>query len=234
MPEKPLIGISLDHSNKKTYASYPWYALRQNYFDAIQQAGGIPLALPYDHGAIDKYITLVDGLLIPGGDDMDPLLYKDKEVHEKTLCNKIRSDFDHALMKKALEKKIPFLGICAGAQMLNVALGGTLYQHIPDILQDSYHEQKTPKHMCSHTISIEPHTRLYAIAGSSAEVNSTHHQAIKHLGDRLIVSAKAPDGIIEAIELQDDFFCVGVQWHPEYQTTSLDRCLFSEFIKASL
>lgn len=232
--KKPLIGITLDYSEDSRYAAYPWYALRENYFEAVERAGGVPLGLPYTYGCIDDFLDQIDGLIIPGGLDMHPKLYA-KSAHPLAHINDKRSDFDYVMLKKALERKTPFLGICAGQQMLNVVLGGTLHQHIPDTIPHALeHDQKIPRHLCSHPITIEAHTRLHAIAGTIlGSVNSTHHQAVDQLGKGLRVSAYAPDGVIEAIELEDHPFCMGVEWHPEYQQTALDRNLFVHFIQAA-
>jgi putative glutamine amidotransferase len=146
-----------------------------------------------------------------------------------------RDEYELEFIKKALGKNIPVFGICHGLQLINVIFGGTLIQHIPDHLDsDLNHEQPPPKHMPSHSIIIEEGTILRDLAPSSeVMVNSTHHQAIENIGKGLIVSASAPDGIIEAVESKDYKFLIGVQWHAEYLNSELDRNLFKRLIEAS-
>ena len=233
---KPLIGITLDHTEEKTYAHYPWYALRDNYVRAIEKMGGVPLLLPYVDDQVERYIDILDGLVIPGGDsDINPLFYGCAERHEKVVTKDHRARFELKLLEKALAKGIPYLGICLGLQVLNVQCGGTLIQHIPEIKPSPIcHKQTAPKHETTHQVSVQQNTlgaRLFQ--ASSFNVNSTHHQAIDRLGKGLVMNAQAEDGIIEGIELTNYGFCVGVQWHPEYLTTVQDQALFQAFVNAA-
>lgn len=231
---KPVIGITLDHEKAGGYSEFPWYALRQNYFDAVAKAGGTPVALPYHLDLVDGYLDCLHGVLIPGGFfDIDPIYFGASEVHQTVTTKQHRTDFDLALTRGALERGLPFLGICAGEQLLNVLRGGSLIQHIPDAVPGALiHEQEVSKDKPTHSIVIEPGTLLYDIAGSSkGMVNSTHHQAIKELGAGLSINARAPDGIIEGVEDPAYNFCLGVQWHPEYLSTSLDCRIFERFVK---
>ena len=131
---KPVIGITLDQEKAGGYAKhYPWYALRTHYSDAVAELGGIPFHLPYHKDLAAEYLERIDGLILTGGDfDIDPLLYGAAHKHEATITNSPRTDFEIAVTKIALERGMPILGICAGEQLLNVLLGGTLVQHIPD------------------------------------------------------------------------------------------------------
>lgn len=234
----PIIGISMDHGEKGGYALYPWYALRQNYCDAIRHAGGVALLLPFDDQAIDVYLDRIDGLMVPGGDlDVHPRLYGETPRSSFLRFNEKRSLFDANLVQRALQRKMPFLGICMGMQTLNVVMGGSLYQHIPDDHPNAMdHEQKNAKHETSHDITIALDSMLLTLNENqpTARVNSTHHQAIKNVAEKLKVTGHAPDGIIEAVEMVDDDypFCMGVQWHPEYESTALDRSVFQAFVKA--
>jgi putative glutamine amidotransferase len=231
---RPFIGITLDHHPGGGYSNYPWYALRQNYCDAVSDAGGIPVLIPYYDQHRAPYLDHIQGLLVPGGAfDIDPLKYGQRKRHKQVTVNRQRCDFDLLIIQEALKRRLPFLGICAGMQALNVALGGTLHQHIlQDIPGSLDHEQPPPHHLPSHAITIKENTRLFHMAQSaSVQVNSTHHQGVDCLGHGLRVSAQAPDGVIEAIELEDHPFFLGVEWHPEYQYTELDRSLFHHFIK---
>lgn len=231
---KPYIGVTLDHESSGEYSEYPWYALRQNYFEAIAKAGGIPIAIPYHISFVEKYLDLIQGLIIPGGFfDIDPSFFGRESKHETVVTKTYRTQFDLKIAESALDRNLPFLGICAGEQLLNVVRKGTLIQHIPDEIPDSLnHEQTEPKHQTTHQITIEPGTLLHDIAGSlTAMVNTTHHQAVKNLGQGITINARASDGVIEGIEDPSHRFCLGVQWHPEYQATSLDQKIFHRFVQ---
>lgn len=231
--KQPVIGITLDHEKSKSYSPYPWYALRENYSQCIEMAGGLPILLPYHDKGIDAYLEMIDGLLIPGGaHDVSPELYGSPEKHPKILLKSERTRFEAAIAKAALKRKIPLLGICGGQQLISVLKGGSLYQHLPDEVESSIdHEQKEAKHEATHTVSIVKETLLHKIVRrSEIRVNSTHHQAVKDPGQGVAVNASAEDGVIEGIEVQDHPFCLGVQWHPEYLSTEADADVFKAFI----
>lgn len=239
MHKNPVIGITLDlvsDSEKYKYARFPWYALRQNYANSVIKAGGIPVMIPYQMGAIDDILNMIDGLIIPGGDeDINPKFYGQTVQSDKVKTNDERGLFELTLLQKALEVDKPFLGICNGMQLLNVVLGGTLIQHIPDFApSDINHEQPDPKDVPSHLIHIKEGTMLASLSTQKELlVNSTHHQGIDKLGDGLVASAIAPDGIIEAIESSRHKFALGALWHPEYLNSELDMNLFSALICAT-
>lgn len=231
---KPYIGVILDHEPPGHYADFPWYALRQNYFDAIERAGGIPVGIPYHRDLVTPYLDVLQGLLVPGGFfDIHPSYFGTQDVHKTVITKDHRTQFERTMTTLALERGLPFLGICAGEQLLNVVRGGTLLQHIPEDIPNALeHEQKAPHDHPTHAIFIEPGTLLYDLAGcDQAEVNSTHHQAVKDLGKGLRVSARAPDGVIEGIEDASHRFCLGVEWHPEYGATDLDQKIFKRFVQ---
>ena len=240
MTYKPIIGITLDWEDSPTYSKmHPWYALRCNYASVISEHKGIPIILPYDFNAIDKYIKMIDGLMIPGGDyDLDPSVYGEEKASQTRAIRNNRSDFETLLIKKALAKNIPVLGICAGEQLLAAIHGGKLLQDIktahPEALQ---HEQKHLNiHMSktSHSVKITKNTLLHRIVQKEEiEVNSSHHQAVKSVGPEMIISATAPDGIIEAIELPKYKFALGVEWHPEYLASLEDSLIIKFFLEAS-
>ena len=239
-PRKPIIGITLDSaidSEKNKYSAFPWYALRKNYVDCVTLAGGIPVLLPHDLKALDEVVSIIDALIVPGGDeDINPRFYSEEIISSKVKTNDVRAEFEIELVRRVLEQDIPFLGICNGMQILNVVCGGSLIQHIPDYHKsDINHEQSAPKHIPSHPINIMQGTKLANIAKGSlkAEVNSTHHQAVKDLGRGLTVSATAPDGIIEAIESLNHRFAIGVEWHPEYLNSELDLNLFKKLVETA-
>lgn len=236
--KKPIIGITLDLANdneKYAYAKFPWYALRKNYADCVVQAGGLPIMIPYSND-IDGILNIIDGFLIPGGDeDIHPRFYGEHIISDKIKTNDSRAEFEFRLTEKALERKMPTLGICGGMQMINVVLGGSLIQHIPDCFDNGViHEQPDPKDVPTHSIFIEPNSLIAELANvSELKVNSTHHQALNKLGENLFVSARASDGVIEAVESEDFKFLVGVQWHCEYLNSDLDRNLFKRLVEES-
>ncbi|MEY3197218.1 MAG: hypothetical protein RLZZ59_586 [Pseudomonadota bacterium] len=235
--KKPVIGISLDLQNDNgdySYSKFPWYALRKNYSDSVSAAGGFPIMLPFDESAIEQALDLIDGLIVPGGDwDIDPIFYGQNIISQKVIINHDRTSYDMKLMKKALDRDMPILGICYGMQLMNVILGGDMIQDLKELRPtDINHEQPEPKNIDWHEIQIVSGTKLSKIARgvNIAKVNSTHHQAIDRVGSDLIISAVATDGIIEAIESTRHEFAIGVEWHPEYGMSDLDRALFKELI----
>jgi putative glutamine amidotransferase len=234
---KPRIGLSMDSSCKNHYSSYPWYALRKNYCESIVASGGIPLPLPHAVELIDDYLDLIDGLILTGGDfDHDPKLYGDTTVHPKTCLNSSRTTFEYELLKHALARKMPVLGICAGQQLLNIMYGGTLLQSISDAIPHALnHWQEECRHKPTHPIKITPGSLLAKAAKGQDEVyiNSSHRQAVNRVGEGLIMTAVASDGVIEAIEDPHHPFCLGVQWHPEFFVDALDRTLYQLFIAAA-
>mgnify|MGYP001214300577 CR=1 FL=1 len=234
--KKPLIGITLDEEDSKTYSKYPWYAARKNYSSSIEKAGGICIFLPNNLTAIDFYLNLINGLVVTGGDfDIDPKIYGEEIKSSKVTTKKDRTNFEFSISKKAIEKNIPLLGICGGQQLINVVQGGTLIQHLPDYKQSKInHEQTNPRDQASHYVNIYKNSKLYQyVKTEKMFVNSAHHQAVKDLGDNLIVNAYSEDGIIEGIEAIDKTFCVGVQWHPEFLIDKNDLNILKSFVKIS-
>ena len=235
--KKPIIGLSVDSSCDKYYSDYPWYALRENYCDSIHQVGGLPIMIPHNTDLIGSYLDIVDGIIVTGGNfDHDPKMYGEDFQHPKTILNPERSAFDFAIVKNTLERNIPFLGICAGQQMLNIVRGGTTLQHIPDDAPHALnHSQEECRHRPTHDINIVEGTLLAKCNQNTkvAAVNTSHHQAVKDIGRGLIINATAPDGIIEGIEDPSLPFCLGVQWHPEFFVCDLDREIYKQFILAA-
>lgn len=233
---KPLIGITLDAEEPGGYAKFPWYALRENYCSSIADAGGLPFPLTHDLSLIDATLSLIDGLLITGGDhDIDPAVYGDSTCHPTVKLKPKRSSFEIAIAQAALKKNIPILGICGGHQVINVALGGTLIQHIPDEVPGSMeHTQPNPRNESWHDITITKDSLLYKITETeSLHVNSGHHQAVKVPGKGVVINAHAPDGVIEGFEVPQYRFCLGVQWHPEFTITPQDAAIFKAFVDAT-
>lgn len=236
MSKKPLIGITLDSQEPGTYSNYPWYALRENYCTAIVNAGAIPFPLAHDLCLVEDYLDLIDGLMITGGGhDVDPFLYGSQERHPSVKLKPKRTSFEMEITRKSLEQNLPVFGICGGQQLLNVVLGGTLIQHIPDEIPDSVeHNQKIARHVPCHSVEIIENSFLHQIVKKLAfPVNSIHHQAVKSIGPRVKINALAPDGIIEGIESSDYRFCIGLQWHPEFIITEHDASVFKAFVEAA-
>lgn len=235
MSSIPVIGITLDSEEPGGYSKFPWYALRQNYCDAVVAAGGLPVPLPHEPDLAAQYVARLDGLIITGGAfDVDPALFGAAERHATVKLKTRRTAFELAMVRGALARDLPILGICGGQQLLNVALGGTLIQHIPDEVADCLpHEQPNPRDQPGHEVEVLAGTRLAAICGAGRiAVNSAHHQAVKGVAPGCVVDAVAPDGVIEGIEDPRRRFCIGVQWHPEFTISSADAALFRAFIEA--
>lgn len=235
MSNAPLIGITLDSEEPGGYSKMPWYALRQNYCEAVAKAGGAPIALPHEPDLVPAYLEAIQGLVVTGGAfDVDPALFGDSARHATVKLKTKRTQFELAIAQGALKLGMPVLGICGGQQLLNVALGGTLIQHIPDEVAGALaHEQPNPRTEPGHDVAVTPGTHLAAICKSaSIPVNSAHHQAVKKLGQGLVVNAMAADGVIEGFEYPGKRFVIGVQWHPEYEISQADANLFTAFIEA--
>ena len=218
--KRPLIGIA--SVNQETYIR------------AVRNHGGIPVILPNTDGStamIDDYLEELDGLIMPGGLDIPPSEYGEEPHPTVSILSDERYKFEKALIHSWIKNsEKPLLGTCLGSQWINVASGGSLIQDIPSAVGGNHRN-------VNHDITLEPDSRLSGIFGSTGfEVNSSHHQAVKDLGEGLRVVAKSPDGIIEATETTDhDRFLIGVQWHPErlIETDKSQARLFNAFIQAA-
>jgi len=232
----PLIGLTLDSEDGGNYSKFPWYALRQNYCAAVAHAGGLAVALPHLIDQVEAYLDRLDGLIVTGGAfDVDPVLFGDHDQHETVVLKAGRTDFEMAVTKAALARDMPVLGICGGQQLLHVALGGTLIQHIPEEIENALaHEQPNPRDEPGHVVTVKPATLLHEIVGASEmNVNSAHHQAARDEPDGVIVNARTTDGVIEGIEAPAYRFCLGVQWHPEFEIDPGDARILDAFVAAA-
>jgi len=234
--KRPVIGITLDSEAPGGYSNLPWYALRENYADAVTAAGGLPLPLPHEPDQAGDYLELIDGLVITGGAfDVDPVLFGAGERHPTVITKDRRTAFELAVTRGAIERDMPVLGICGGQQLLHVVFGGQLIQHIPDEVTGALaHEQPNPRDEPGHSVAVTPGTLLHRIVGrDSLDVNSAHHQAAKGEPSGVKINAVAPDGVIEGIEATNKTFCLGVQWHPEYGVSAGDANILRAFIAAA-
>ncbi len=222
-------------------------ALSPDFVAAISVAGGVPVLLPpftraggVDGSAIDAALDAIDGLVLSGGDDIDPAAYGQPPHPRTVLLDPERDRSDLALAAAALRRGLPVLGVCGGMQLLNVVLGGTLHQHLADLRGGAYprlhpiHDaQETDE--TSHAVEVEGRSRVGALLGAGRlDTNSRHHQAVDALGRGVAATARAEDGVIEAIESDDGEFVVGVQWHPEEHVGDARHgALFAGLVRAA-
>lgn len=184
-----------------------------SYVRSVAAAGGAPLLVP-PGAPVDETLAVVDGLVFSGGSDLDPELYDEVAHPETNGVVRERDDFELALMQAALSRDVPMLAICRGSQVLNVAAGGGLEQHVPDRVGAETHRE-VPGVFSEHDVALEPGTRLESILGARHDVKSHHHQGFGRIGEGLVVTAHAADGTIEGVEDPSRRFAVGVLWHPE-------------------
>ena len=237
--KKKIIGISANieiATDNCYFAGCKRLRLYNEYVDSVIKAGAIPMVIPVvtDKEILEEQLNIIDGLIISGGYDVDPLRYNEEPHPLLGQTFPERDEFEFTLAKLAMEKEIPILGICRGHQVLNVVNGGTLYQDI------SLKEGNNLKHIqsghgttVSHKINIAKDSMLYEILGETALVNSLHHLAVKDIAKDFKVSAIASDGVIEAIERKEGSFAMGIQWHPEVLADKNENMLniFKYFIK---
>jgi putative glutamine amidotransferase len=227
---RPVIGITTSLTRARwSYWDQEAALVPAAYVQAIEQVGGRPLLIPPSEQGIEETLDAVHGLVFSGGSDLDPDLYE-QQAHEETFgIVPERDRAELALLEAALARDLPVLAVCRGSQVLNVARGGDLVQHLPDVVGDDKHKH-TPGTFGDHGVTLEPGTRLAELLGDRAPVKSHHHQGFGRLGEGLRVAAHAEDGTIEAVEASSQRFAFGVLWHPE---AGEDRKLFQELVAAA-
>ncbi|MCI2253375.1 gamma-glutamyl-gamma-aminobutyrate hydrolase family protein [Domibacillus indicus] len=236
MKKAPIIGITSSYV-RQTLNSEGVY-VHHDYHRAVLKAGGIPVILPsVPPNTIPYYLDLCDGFILSGGEDVDPMYYGQAPHAKMGSVFAERDEFELELTALLLKKKKPILAICRGLQVLNVALGGTLWQDVPSqVSSHIQHAQTYHRSLSIHEVTLVPHSQLAKMMeADKVNVNSLHHQAIDALGKGLSVVGHSPDHLIEAVEMDGDVFVIGVQWHPESMvpgSTEMNR-LFSSFICAA-
>jgi putative glutamine amidotransferase len=213
---RPLIGITAyaEPSVRWGVWDVPAAVIPLAYVERIQAAGGRAVIVPPSEEGIEETLDALDGILFSGGSDIDPAEYGHDAHPETTNVRPDRDRGELALLRAALDRDVPVLAVCRGSQVLNVARGGDLVQHLPEVVGDEKHKH-TPGVFADHDVDVRPDTRLGALLGDRAPVKSHHHQGFGRVGDGLVEAAWAEDGTLEALELPEKRFAVGVLWHPE-------------------
>ena len=217
----PVIGITGRSDQSARPPNISLFVTAQTYVRAVELGGGAPVIIPppLEEAKLRAIFAHLDGLLLSGGGDIQPSFFGEEDSGLLWLVDEERDRSELALARWALEEKLPLLAICRGLQVLNVAAGGTLIQDIPSHVPGALNHSPVsgqPKSSVVHTVDVIADSQLSTLVGAGTlGVNSTHHQAVRALGDGLIVTARSPDGIVEGLELPDHPFCIGVQWHPE-------------------
>lgn len=228
---RALIGLStyvepVTHGDWKEAAAF----VPSTYVDAVDAAGGTPVLLPPSSAAPAELVAALDGLMVIGGPDVDPALYG-AEPHPYTDTPRRRRDeWESGLALAALDADVPLLAICRGIQLLNVVLGGSLHQHVEEVVGHTGHLTMVGQ-MNPNVVTVRPHTKLASILPGEAGALCHHHQAVDRLGRDLVVTAATADGTVEAVEIPGKRFAIGVQWHPEEEPS--DGRLFEAFVAAA-
>ena len=226
----PVIGITTETNDQNEYV------LPVEYVAAIRKAGGLPLLLPPGEPNVGALLELLDGLILSGGGDIDPLHYGSRGHPAVYMIDAARDAMELALAQQAAGGDLPTLGVCRGAQLINVALGGTLVEHLPDEIDNTIAHRLEPRGYVPHPVTIAPSSQLAAVIGEQVVVGASwHHQAIRTPAPGLEVVAKAADGTIEAVELPDHPWLLAVQWHPEVTAGDdpVQQRLFDALVEAA-
>lgn len=232
MSRAPIVGLTTYAADVRGRFHVPAV-----YVAAIRRAGGLPWLLPPGEPRLPEFLEEIDALILPGGGDVDPALYGGAAHHEVYAVDRARDEMEIALALSAVEHGLPTLAICRGCQVLNVALGGTLIEHLPDVVGSQIaHRGAGPGTRAFHPVEIAPASRLAEILGTLRPApSSSHHQAIRKVGSGLAVVARASDGTIEAVEIARHPFLVAVQWHPEHtaEEDPVQQRLFDALVRAA-
>lgn len=231
MSHAPLIGLTTYGRGENNR-----YGLPAEYVDAVRRAGGIPVLMPPGGRAPNDWLESLDGLILSGGGDIDPARYGGSQHEALYNIDHERDAFEFALVEQALARRMPLLGICRGMQMLNVHLGGSLHEHVPDVYGETLAHRAPPREPTPHPLRIAAGTRLASLLGREEVLAASwHHQAVKALGRGLVPVAYAPDGLVEALEWPEYPWLLAVQWHPELTAASDpgQQGLFDAFVAAA-
>jgi putative glutamine amidotransferase len=228
---RTLIGITTYGRNEQNRYSIP-----AEYVDAVRRGGGSAVLLPPGESRVEEWLALVDGVILAGGGDIDPEHYGG-ELHETIYAiDAERDGSELALARRIVDAGIPTLGICRGVQILNVALGGTLHEHVPDVFGEGVAHRLPPREPTAHAIEVAAGSGLAGILREIRfESPSWHHQAVDAVAEALRVSARAPDGVIEAVEMPAHPWLYAVQWHPELTaaTDAVQQRIFTALVEAA-
>jgi putative glutamine amidotransferase len=225
---RPIVGITT-YAQEASWGAWtlPAALIPLDYVDAVQRAGGRPVLIPPCEDGVDETLDALDAIVFSGGADVDPASYG-ADPHPETDEPQARRDAGElALLTAALDRDLPTLAICRGFQLLNVARGGDLVQHLPESVGHEDHRQ-VPGTFSEHAVEVQEGSKLAAIVGHRPEVTSHHHQSVRRVGEGLVETAWARDGTIEGVEDPSRRFAVGVQWHPE---AAQDQALFANLVE---
>ena len=212
MSNRPLIGITTYAKNEKEEVTLP-----VQYVDSVRRAGGVAVLIPPGESVTGHLLDRVDGLVLAGGGDIAPQCYGCDQLHETVyMVDADRDQTELEFARHILDRRFPTLAICRGIQIINVALGGTLHQHLPDVVGEDVAHRAPPREPTPHRVEVRSESRLAAVMkATSVSTMSWHHQAINEVAEPLRVAAHAPDGVVEAVEMPDHPTLTAVQWHPE-------------------
>jgi putative glutamine amidotransferase len=235
---KPVIGLTSSRINIKNHSVE--LGVPETYIRAVSQSGGIPVVIPLglDKGDLSTLLEIIDAVLFTGGGDIHPQKYHGGFENLVTYVDQDRDELEISLLQEAARIRKPLMGICRGLQLINVAMGGTLYEDLPEQFSKAIQHQSEPdkdRGFRAHPIVIQPISELQKILDTTfTQVNSHHHQGIRHIAEGLVATAHAPDGLVEAVEMLDYPFGIAVQWHPEEMLDDWAMCrLFDAFVEAS-
>ncbi|MCQ8211147.1 gamma-glutamyl-gamma-aminobutyrate hydrolase family protein [Cetobacterium somerae] len=215
---KPIIGITSSHEKENGLRNYHRTTVSIDYTKGVIEGGGIPIIIPTTGNieVIKEQLKLLDGLILSGGPDINPIYYGEDFKEKMGVISPERDDNEIKILEEFLKTEKPILGICRGHQLLNIYFGGTLYQDLSYFKDEVLkHRQDLYPELEVHNVFIEKNSTLEKLYGESIRTNSFHHQAVKNLGKGFKIIAKSSDGVVEAIEKIDHKFCLGIQWHPE-------------------